>query len=369
MFARFGLTLVVNHACNLRCSYCYTGLKFRRPMPVGVARLALRRALHSLAPQGTLELGFFGGEPLLEAELIAGLMDEASTLVAFSGQQVEFSLTSNGTFTDGAAWNVLTDPRLRLFISHDGLPEIHDRHRVSADGRGSSATVLRTIARLQDAGKDFGCIVVVRPDSVAHLPDGIEYLRDRGVRQFVPSLDLWTEWTTEDAANLRSSIARCADLWSGWLPEVAISWFDERTIRLLRVPCNATARCGFGAGEIAVAPSGRLYPCERLVGEDDPHSPMRLPGDVADGADFLSMPAPPPVLPAAGSDCALAAACSTACRCSNYVRTSDVSRPDELLQLLDACCLQETVRALRSRIATGGEVFDALVSSLPLVSI
>ena len=50
--------------------------------------------------------------------------------------------------------------------------------------------------------------------------------------------------------------------------------------------------------------------------EDDPHSPMRLPGDVMDGDDFLALPAPPPVLAAREGDCALAAACSTACRCS-----------------------------------------------------
>ena len=77
MYSRFGLVLMVNHACNLRCSYCYTGLKFSRQMPVDVAQRAILRGLNSLLPKGELELGFFGGESLLEAVLISNLMQYA----------------------------------------------------------------------------------------------------------------------------------------------------------------------------------------------------------------------------------------------------------------------------------------------------
>ena len=70
MFPRFGLVLMLNHACNLACSYCYTGLKFNRPMPTAVLEKSIRRACQSIADGGVLELGFFGGEPFIEAELI-----------------------------------------------------------------------------------------------------------------------------------------------------------------------------------------------------------------------------------------------------------------------------------------------------------
>ena len=73
MHARFGLTLVVNHACNLRCSYCYTGEKIGRRLPLATGRKAIDRAISSLSQNGTLELAFFGGEPLVEAELILEL--------------------------------------------------------------------------------------------------------------------------------------------------------------------------------------------------------------------------------------------------------------------------------------------------------
>ena len=77
MHAHFGLTLVVNHACNLRCTYCYTGDKFGRPMPLEIGRKAIGRAVSSLSPSGTLDLAFFGGEPLIEADLILDVVDDA----------------------------------------------------------------------------------------------------------------------------------------------------------------------------------------------------------------------------------------------------------------------------------------------------
>ena len=63
MYDGFGLVLMVTHACNLRCSYCYTGDKFNRKMPPLVGQRAISRALASTRAGGTLELGFFGGEP------------------------------------------------------------------------------------------------------------------------------------------------------------------------------------------------------------------------------------------------------------------------------------------------------------------
>ena len=74
MYQQFGLVLAVNHACNLRCTYCYTGAKFHKPMPASLARKAIDRAVASISSGGQLDLGFFGGEPLIEAKLILELL-------------------------------------------------------------------------------------------------------------------------------------------------------------------------------------------------------------------------------------------------------------------------------------------------------
>src|SRR5262245_838830 len=100
MYPAFTLTLMVNHACNLRCTYCYTGAKVQRPMPERIARAAIDRAAASIRPDGLLELGFFGGEPLIEAPLIKSLMSYARDLSRSRGLRLSCHLTTNGTVVD-----------------------------------------------------------------------------------------------------------------------------------------------------------------------------------------------------------------------------------------------------------------------------
>jgi len=346
MHERFGLVLMVTHRCNLSCDYCYAGCKSGRTMPEPMAGKAVDRAVASLKPCGALELGFFGGEPLLEAELVAGLIDYARNRLVADGRQLVLSLTTNGTIFSPPAWAVMIRPDLDLAVSCDGLPEVHDRHRHNGSGNGSSEKVVSTIRRLLEAGKDFRVVMVVRPDTVGRLVEGVRYLQSIGVRHMDPSLDVWTRWGADDIAALQAAIADCARVWRDGLPYLSISWFDEKAAQLARIPIGPTARCGFGHGELAVAPSGRLYPCERLIGEDAEDNPMRMVGHVMDGDDFLVYDAAPGRSDTACDSCTMLSMCNTICRCSNYVRTGDVTRPDWLLCAWNQACLTETAKVL-----------------------
>ncbi|MBN2024706.1 MAG: radical SAM protein [Pirellulales bacterium] len=362
MYERFGLVLMVTRTCNLRCAYCYVGAKSGETMDLSLGRAAIDRAVRSLAPGGTLELGFLGGEPLLVADRIAELIDHARAATRQAGLRLAISMTTNGTVADEPAWRVMTALDVQLTVSHDGLPEVHDRYRRAADGRGTSAQVTDTLARLLAAGVDVQVAMVVRPNNVARLPEGIVWLRRRGVRHVVPSLDLWAQWDPPAARELEAAIARAADLWHEGLPTCSISWFDEKAARLAGVGATATARCGFGDGEVAVSPSGRLYPCERLIGDDGLDNPMRLPGHVLEGDDFLHLPKPAAV-GSGCSSCGIHADCNTFCRCGNYVRTGDVSRPDGLLCLWNKACHDQTARILRKMscpCASSLSVFSSL---------
>jgi uncharacterized protein len=179
------------------------------------------------------------------------------------------------------------------------------------------------------------------------LPEGIEWLWDRGVQRFDLSLDVWAKWDRSGLKALEAGLQGAAVVWREHLPEIAVNWFDEKAGSLLALPVEVTARCGFGDGEIAVAPSGNLYPCERLIGVDAADNPMRLSGHVLQGDDFCR--AAPPVQAAAECEgCAMRRQCGTFCRCSNYVRTGDIHRPDALLCFLDRVCVRESARALKA---------------------
>ena len=344
---RFSLTLMVNHACNLRCTYCYTGAKFSSPMNWTIGVVAIDRALRSLGPGGRLGLGFFGGEPLLEAGRILDWMEHARTQAMAGGTQVRFSMTTNGTLVPPQAWRVMTAPDLDLTVSCDGPPKTHDLHRRDAQGAGSAQRVEETLRRLVEAGIPFRINAVVRPDTLEQIPLGLIYLHEIGVRHIDLSLDLWTTWSAADGRRLEQAIDRMADLWRQWLPEFSLNWFDAKVAALARLPMSeGFTPCGFGDGEVAVAPSGRLYPCERLIGEDRPDQPHRLPGHVLDGRDTLGTPPPAWERCSTCSSCRLADACDTYCRCSNFVRTGDVNRPDGLLCLLNKAIARSAGRVL-----------------------
>jgi uncharacterized protein len=341
----FHLVLMVTHQCNLHCRYCYMGRHFSRAMQRETGEAAIARAVRSVVPGGVLELGFFGGEPLLEASLVAELAGHARRAADESGVRLRLGLTTNGTQAAGAAWDVMTWPDLDLCISHDGLPEVHDRFRRGPDGNGDAWQVIDTFRRLQDAGRSPRAVMVVRPESTVALPDGIHWLRVRGVERIDLTLDVWARWRPEDTVQLERAIVAAADVWRAGLPRLGINWFDEKAAHLAGVPIETTARCGFGNGEIAVAPSGNLYPCERLIGEDGEDQPMRLPGDALAGDDFCRSPAPGRAAEACRT-CTVAGQCNTTCRCNNFVRTGNPTRPDALLCLLDRICYRETARVL-----------------------
>lgn len=347
LFQRFSLVLMVTRNCTLRCDYCYAGRKSCERMPEEFGRRGIERALASMANGGTLELSFFGGEPLLEAELIELLIDHAETLARGRGIEVRPGLTTNGTLWQGAAWRLMTRPGMRVMLSHDGIPEVHDRHRRFADGRPSSAVALRTLRALTEAGVEPGVVSVVRPDTVGTLAAGIAFLHENcGARRFSPTLDLWTRWTRDDVTRLEAEVERVAELWREHLPAMSVSWLDEKAARLMGVPCGATARCGFGRGEVAVATSGRLYPCERLIGEDEPGNAMRLPGHVCEGTRFEGRDPAPVAKPPACGRCRVSMLCDVSCRCSNYIRTGDTGQPDGLLCRLNRACIRAAGRVL-----------------------
>ncbi len=355
MYARFGLTLALTRACNLRCAYCYAGAKTRQTLPECFGRKAIDRAVRSIAPGGLLDLGFFGGEPLLEADLAARLIDYAEQRTAESGASLSLTLTTNGTLTTEQAWAIMIRPEMELAVSCDGLPEIHDRYRRDPNGSGSFERVRETMSRLLASGKDLRVVMVVRPDTVEALPDCVAYLWGLGVRRVEPSLDLWSQWSRSDIGRLTQVVRKLARIWQKGLPDHGITWFDEKAAYLARWP-SLRNRCGFGTGELAVATSGRLYPCERLIGDDPPETDLALPGHVADGKDFLGFTEAAPRCQSTCGGCAMMDVCNTFCRCGNYIRTGDVTRPDGLLCAWNQACLQETARIAAEAMRIDGTV-------------
>jgi uncharacterized protein len=154
LYRNFNLVLMVTADCNLRCRYCYIGKRIGRVMPIAFANKAIERSLNSLEEGGKLELGFFGGEPLLEPWLVQATADYARQRSDESDRGLAMHLTTNGTLAGGAAWEVLQRNDIHIVVSCDGPAEIHDRNRRTIDGRGTWQQVQKTLRLLLAAGRD-----------------------------------------------------------------------------------------------------------------------------------------------------------------------------------------------------------------------
>jgi uncharacterized protein len=326
-------------------------------MPTKIAFASINRGFASLSSGGELDLSFFGGEPLLEPNLILDCMAYAREQAQLAGEKVRFNLTTNGTVTSPEAWRVMLTDDLDLAVSFDGTPEVHDRHRRFVGGLGSSSSVEQTLRQLIDNGRKVRVNMVVRPDGLGALADGLIYLHGLGIRQVDLSLDLWTVWTAGDGRRLEEALVEAARLWRAWLPEFSLNLFDAKIGAFAALPaaCDDT-RCGFGDGEVAVAPSGRLYPCERLIGEDRADHPLRLPGHALVGQDFLRFEVAPIKKNSACSGCMLRSACDTDCRCSNFIRTGNVDRADGLLCIFNKAAARAVSEVFDQEQETGTKV-------------
>jgi uncharacterized protein len=345
----FRLALVLTHACDLACGYCSAGAKDGRRLDEALGRRAIARARRTVGPAGTLELAFFGGEPLLEWPL-------ARRLLAFAreGGPVRAQLTTNGSRVDAALAAELVEREVEVALSIDGLPEVHDAERRTAGGQPTSGRALRALEALLGAGAAPTVVSVVRPGNVARLAEGARFLADRGARRLEPSLDWRAEWSEVDVARLVEAVHGLGRLWSERSGDLSIGWLDAKVARLVGLTHSAPPSCSFGRGEVAVAPSGRLYPCERLVEEDRPGRPQGgwgarghvLDDDGPFGA--LGVGSCASADPACG-ECATAPTCANGCACANLARTGRPDQPDGLVCALEQACLDAAALALGSR--------------------
>ena len=275
------LTLVLTHACNLRCAYCYAGSP--RPAAMSAETVAQALALGFTTTDGPHQLGFFGGEPLLEWPLLQSATASAEAIV---GEGLVKTVTTNATLLteEKATWLAAHDFYLGLSI--DGNAAMHDACRRCPDGSSSHAAAMAGLQAAQKAGLRHQVIVVVDPTNVQHTAESVAYLAACGVRRISLNPNFYDAWSDEAVLRFDQQYAAVAAVMLASFragDPVDVTVLGSKIVTRLKNGYACGDRCGFGQHEIAVAPSGRIYPCERLVGEDRAHE--LCIGTVAEGFD------------------------------------------------------------------------------------
>ncbi len=270
------VSLFLNHACNLRCTYCYNGAKFDRRMPLETALRGLDLVLAGGAGgRSSSRLSFFGGEPLLEMDLIRRTVDAAEERPAgAAGSDLRFSIVTNGTLLTSDVIDYLIAHWFYIGVSLDGCRAAHDATRPFPDGRPSYDLVADNLARLLQRPDGVGVKVVsvIDPANVAHLAESFDALVDLGARNLSLNVNYEADWTERDRERFEVALRQLGERYVASFragEPVSLNLLDSKIVTHLKGGYALTDRCDFGCEEVAVAPSGRLYPCDRLVGQDD----------------------------------------------------------------------------------------------------
>ncbi len=149
------ITLQVTQQCNLRCGYCiYSGDHYKnrthqsKKMSFDMAKRGIDHLIAHSQDSNKLNIGFYGGEPLLEFELIKSCVAYAKEKA--EGKEVSFSITTNATLLTEEIIDYLSENNIMLTISLDGPREIHNRHRrFAGNGAGSFDKIIKDMENLR----------------------------------------------------------------------------------------------------------------------------------------------------------------------------------------------------------------------------
>ncbi len=274
------LCLHIAHTCNLNCSYCFASQgKYhgeRAVMSLEVGKRALDFLIENSGTRRNLEVDFFGGEPLLNFEVVKELVAYARSIEKKYNKNFRFTLTTNGMLIDDDVIDFANKEMSNVVLSLDGRREIHDRFRVDYAGNGSFDKIVPKFQKLVNArgGKNYymrGTFTHANPDFL----EDIKVMLDLGFKELsmepvVSAPGDSAELTDEDNVIVMEQYEKLAELMLKKQREGDPFTFYHYMIDLKDGPCiyKRISGCGSGTEYMAVTPWGDLYPCHQFVGDD-----------------------------------------------------------------------------------------------------
>ena len=274
------LCLHIAHTCNLNCSYCFASQgKYhgeRAIMSFEVGKRALDFLIEHSGTRRNLEVDFFGGEPLMNFQVVKDLVAYARSIEKEKGKNFRFTLTTNGVLVDDDVIEWANRECSNVVLSLDGRKEVHDRFRVDYAGHGSWEKIVPKFQRFVEArgGKDY----YMRGTFTRHNLDftnDIFHMADLGFTELsmepvVCAPGDPAALTAEDLEIVKEQYEILAKDMLRREKEGKPITFYHYMLDLTGGPCvyKRISGCGSGTEYMAVTPWGDLYPCHQFVGEE-----------------------------------------------------------------------------------------------------
>ena len=284
------LCLHIAHTCNLNCSYCFASQgKYhgeRALMSFEVGKRALDFLIENSGSRRNLEVDFFGGEPLMNFQVVKDLVAYARSIEKEKGKNFRFTLTTNGILIDDDVIDFANKECSNVVLSLDGRKEIHDRFRVDYKGNGSFDKIVPKFQKLVEArgGKNYymrGTFTHANPDFLNDIKQMLDLgFNELSMEPVVCAAGDPSALTDEDLPVIMRQYEELAELMLKRDKEGKPFTFYHYMIDLEGGPCiyKRISGCGSGTEYMAVTPTGDLYPCHQFVGEEK----FRL-GNIWDG--------------------------------------------------------------------------------------
>jgi len=321
------LPLHLTSDCNMRCSYCYSPPHDGEWMTeaVGLKALELGASMNS----GSCGIDFFGGEPLLQKELIMSLVERGREMERRQAGRFHFRIMTNGLYLDDDFLEFSVQNDIQITMSMDGIREAHDRHRRFPDGSPTFDIVKRRLHMLLAARPNSSVAMVVNPDTARYLSESVSFLLDSSCRHIRISLNCAAEWRESDFHMLAKEYRGLAALYIKWKRqgrEFHLSPLDEKLWSHINCHCRQKERCELAQRKVAVDPGGSLFPCV-LFTRDGGDSPWCI-GNVYDGIDeraSLRIHEESERLKVSCQWCAHRDRCNNSCGCLNWQTTGSIN--------------------------------------------
>ena len=284
------LCLHVAHTCNLNCTYCFAAQgKYhgeRALMSFETGKRALDFLVENSGKRRNLEVDFFGGEPLMNFEVVKQLVAYARSIEDKCGKHFRFTLTTNGVLLDDEVTEFANRECHNVVLSLDGRKEVHDRLRKTINGKGSYDTIVPKFQKFVKARGDKGYYVRgTFTHNNTDFTNDIFHMADLGFTELsmepvvcAPGEEY--ALTEEDLPVLFEQYEILAKEMLRREREGRPFTFYHYMLDLTGGPCiyKRISGCGSGTEYLAVTPWGELYPCHQFVG--DPKYSM---GNIWDG--------------------------------------------------------------------------------------
>ena len=274
------LCLHVAHTCNLNCGYCFASQgKYhgdRAVMSPETGKRALDFLVEHSGTRHNLEVDFFGGEPLMNWDVVKELVLYARSIEKAAGKNFRFTLTTNGMLIDEDVIDFANREMSNVVLSLDGRKEIHDRCRVDYAGNGSWERIVPKFQKLVEArgNQNYymrGTFTHANPDFLQDIQAMLDLgFTELSMEPVVAAPGDEAALTEEDIPVVLEQYERLAELMLQREKEGRPFTFYHYMLDLTDGPCiyKRISGCGSGTEYMAVTPWGDLYPCHQFVGEE-----------------------------------------------------------------------------------------------------